>query len=128
MKRINVLDFKTSQLIAAGEVTENPASVVKELLENSIDAGSTRIVVEIKSGGTKLIKVCDNGHGIYREDVKDAFSRHATSKLKNSEDINKISSLGFRGEALASISSVSRVERITKSQGETLGTSLFVAG
>ncbi len=128
MKRINVLDFKTSQLIAAGEVTENPASVVKELLENSIDAGSTRIVVEIKSGGTKLIKVCDNGHGIYREDVKDAFSRHATSKLKNSEDINKISSLGFRGEALASISSVSRVELITKSHGETLGTSFFVEG
>jgi len=128
MKRINILDLKTSQLIAAGEVTENPVSVVKELLENSIDAGSTRIVVEIKSGGVKLIRVSDNGHGIYREDVKDAFSRYATSKLKNSEDINKVSSLGFRGEALASISSVSRVELITKSDGESLGTRFFVEG
>ena len=118
MKKINILSKQTSQLIAAGEVIERPASVIKELLENSIDAGATRITVEIKNGGNKLIKITDNGCGIYRDDVKNAFLRHATSKLKNSEDLEKIASLGFRGEALASVCAVSHVEIITKSPEE----------
>ena len=128
MKKINILSKQTSQLIAAGEVIERPASVVKELLENSIDAGATRITVEIKNGGNKLIKITDNGCGIYREDVKNAFLRHATSKLKNADDLEKISSLGFRGEALASICAVSRVEIITKSADEEIGTQFFING
>lgn len=128
MKRINILDPETVQLIAAGEVTENPACVVKELLENSLDAGATRITVEIKNGGIKMIKVSDNGHGIYRDDVKDAFSSHATSKIKSKEEIENISSLGFRGEALASISAVSKTEIVTKSNGEMIGTKITVTG
>lgn len=128
MKRINILDPETVQLIAAGEVTENPACVVKELLENSLDAGATRVTVEIKNGGIKMIKVSDNGHGIYRDDIKDAFSRHATSKIKSKEEIENISSLGFRGEALASISSVSKTEIVTRSNGEMIGTKITVTG
>ena len=128
MKRINILSKQTSQLIAAGEVIERPASAVKELLENSIDAGATRITVEIKNGGNKLIKITDNGCGIYRDDVKNAFLRHATSKLKNSEDLEKIASLGFRGEALASVCAVSHVEIITKSPEEEIGTRFFING
>ncbi len=126
MKKINILNKQTAQLIAAGEVVERPASVLKELLENSIDSGATRIIAEIKCGGIKLIKVSDNGSGIYRDDVKNAFLRHATSKLKNAEDLNEISSLGFRGEALASICSVSRVEVITKSREELEGTRFYI--
>ncbi len=126
MKRINILDSQTAQLIAAGEIAENPASVVKELMENSIDAGARRIIVEINGGGIKLIKVSDNGHGIYRDDVINAFERHGTSKLTNSNDINKISSLGFRGEALASIGAVSKVELLTRSREENLGTHMCV--
>lgn len=126
MKRINILDNQTAQLIAAGEIAENPASVVKELMENSIDAGARRITVEINGGGIKLIKVSDDGHGIYREDVINAFARHGTSKLTNSTDINRISSLGFRGEALASICAVSKVELLTRSREETLGTHICV--
>ena len=114
MKRINILTSRVSQLVAAGEVAENPASVVKELVENSIDAGAKRIVIEIKSGGTKLIKITDNGHGMYRDDVFDAFARHGTSKIHDMEDITKIGSLGFRGEALASICSVSKLELVTR--------------
>lgn len=128
MKRINILDPETVQLIAAGEVTENPACVVKELLENSLDAGATRITIEIKNGGIKMIKVSDNGHGIYRDDVKDAFSRHATSKIKSKEEIENINSLGFRGEALASISAVSKTEIVTKSNSEMIGTKITVTG
>lgn len=128
MKRINVLDPFVAQLIAAGEVTENPASVVKELVENSIDAGATRITVEIKNGGVKYIKVSDNGHGMYRDDVKVAFKRHATSKIHNKDEIEKIASLGFRGEALASICSVSKLELITRSKEESVGSSLTVIG
>ncbi len=128
MKKINILSKQTSQLIAAGEVIERPASVIKELLENSIDAGATRITVEIKNGGNKLIKITDNGCGIYRDDVKNAFLRHATSKLKNSEDLEKIASLGFRGEALASVCAVSHVEIITKSPEEEIGTRFFING
>lgn len=128
MKRINILDPETIQLIAAGEVTENPACVVKELLENSLDAGATRVTAEIKNGGIKIIKVSDNGHGIYRDDVKDAFSRHATSKIKNKEEIENINSLGFRGEALASIAAVSKTEIVTKSNNEIIGTKITVTG
>lgn len=128
MKRINILDPETIQLIAAGEVTENPACVVKELLENSLDAGATRVTAEIKNGGIKIIKVSDNGHGIYRDDVKDAFSRHATSKIKNKEEIENINSLGFRGEALASIAAVSKTEIVTKSNSEIIGTRITVTG
>lgn len=128
MKRINILDPETVRLIAAGEVTENPACVVKELLENSLDAGATRITAEIKNGGIKMIKVSDNGHGIYRDDVKDAFSRHATSKIKSKEEIENINSLGFRGEALASISAVSKTEIVTKSNSEMIGTKITVTG
>lgn len=128
MKRINILDPETIQLIAAGEVTENPACVVKELLENSLDAGATRVTAEIKNGGIKIIKVSDNGHGIYRDDVKDAFSRHATSKIKNKEEIENINSLGFRGEALASIAAVSKTEIVTKSNSEIIGTKITITG
>lgn len=126
MKKINVLDKHIAQLIAAGEVVERPASALKELIENSIDAGATRIIVEIRNGGVKLIKVSDNGSGIYRDDVKNAFLRHATSKLNKAEDLNNISSLGFRGEALASICAVSRTEVITKSKEELSGTQFFI--
>lgn len=126
MRKINVLSKQTAQLIAAGEVVEKPASVLKELLENSIDSGASRIVAEIKNGGIKFIKVSDNGSGIYRDDVKNAFLRHATSKLSEPEDLNKICSLGFRGEALASICSVSKVEVITKSKEETQGTRFYI--
>ncbi len=128
MKKINVLSKKISQLIAAGEVVERPASVLKELLENSIDAGATRITVEIKNGGVKLIKITDNGSGIYKDDVKNAFLRHATSKLRLAEDLNNISSLGFRGEALASICAVSKLEIITKTKEEAEGTHYFING
>ncbi len=126
MKKINILNKQTAQLIAAGEVVERPASVLKELIENSIDSGATRITAEIKCGGVKFIKVSDNGSGIYRDDVKNAFLRHATSKLKKAEDLNEISSLGFRGEALASICAVSRVEVITKSKEEFEGTHFYI--
>ncbi len=126
MQKINVLDKHIAQLIAAGEVVEKPASALKELIENSIDSGATRIIIEIKNGGVKLIKVSDNGSGIYRADVKNAFLRHATSKLQNAEDLNNINSLGFRGEALASICAVSMTEIITKSKEEISGTQFFI--
>ncbi len=128
MKKINLLSKEISQLIAAGEVVERPVSVLKELLENSIDSGATRITIEIKNGGVKLIKVTDNGSGIYKDDVKNAFLRHATSKLKCAEDLNNINSLGFRGEALASICAVSKLEIITKTKEETEGTHYFING
>ena len=113
MHKINVLIKETAQLIAAGEVVERPGSVFKELLENAIDSGATQIVAEIKNGGVKLIKISDNGCGIYKDDVKNAFLRHATSKLKTADDLDNINSLGFRGEALASICAVSKLEIIT---------------
>ncbi len=128
MKKINVLNKQTAQLIAAGEVVENPASVVKELLENAIDSGANRIELEIKNGGIKYIKVSDNGSGIFRDDVRNAFLRHATSKLRSAEDLKNINSLGFRGEALASICAVSKVEVITKSKNEQIGTHYYITG
>ncbi len=111
---INILSKETIDKIAAGEVAERPESVVKELLDNSIDSGATVINIELKKGGTELIRVTDNGSGIEKEDVRPAFFRHATSKLKTAEDLMHISTMGFRGEALNSIAAVSRVEMITK--------------
>ena len=116
MAVINVLDKQTAELIAAGEVVERPASVVKELVENSIDAKADKILVDIERGGVKKILVQDNGSGIDGEYVKTAFIRHATSKIKNSDDLRHIASLGFRGEALASIASVSHIDLITKTE------------
>lgn len=118
---IHVLDSETIDKIAAGEVVEKPASVVKELVENAIDAGADKIAVEIKEGGISLIRVTDNGCGIAKEDLAPAFMRHATSKITNADDLNAISSLGFRGEALSSISAVSQVEMITKRSEDFLG-------
>lgn len=122
MSRINVLDKHVAELIAAGEVVERPSSVIKELVENSIDAGATSITVEIKNGGKTFIRVADNGCGIERDDVKIAFLRHATSKVKVQDDLDSIATLGFRGEALASVSAVANVELITCSDTEEIGT------
>ena len=114
MPKINILDKHTADLIAAGEVVERPASAVKELVENSIDAGATSVTVEIQNGGISYIRITDNGCGISREDVKTAFLPHATSKIKQKDDLNSILTLGFRGEALASIAAVSRVDILTR--------------
>lgn len=118
---INLLDTEVSNKIAAGEVVERPASVVKELVENSIDAGATKITVEIKNGGNTFIKVTDNGCGMEKDDAAAAFLRHATSKIKNEEDLNAIYTLGFRGEALSSIGAVSKVDLYTKRNADELG-------
>lgn len=128
MSAIQVLDKHTAELIAAGEVVERPASVVKELMENCIDAGATAITVEIKNGGVASIRLTDNGSGIAREDVPTAFLRHATSKVRTPEDLEAIGTLGFRGEALASIAAVSRIELLTCAKGETVGTRYTLAG
>lgn len=123
---IKVLPKNVSKLIAAGEVVDRPVSVVKELVENSIDAGATDITVEIKDGGITYIRVSDNGSGIPRDEVPTAFLRHATSKLNNADQLNSIVTMGFRGEALAAISAVSRTEMITKSDSDEIGTSVKV--
>lgn len=128
MSVIKLLDKQVAELIAAGEVVERPASVIKELVENSIDAGSKKITVEIKHGGITYMRVTDDGCGISREDVHTAFLRHATSKVLNSEDLNSIGTLGFRGEALASVCAVSRVELLTKTKDEPIGTSYSISG
>ena len=128
MSKIQVLDQITIDKIAAGEVIERPASVVKELVENAIDAGATAITVEIKEGGISFIRIADNGCGIEKEEVPYAFLRHSTSKIRSVEDLAGISSLGFRGEALSSISAVSQVELITKTKEHTLGTRYTING
>lgn len=128
MRKIAVLDQNTIDKIAAGEVVERPSSVVKELVENAIDAGATAITVEITDGGKKLIRITDNGSGMEAEQVPLAFLRHATSKIEKVEDLTHIASLGFRGEALSSIAAVSQVELITKTPSAISGTRYVIEG
>ena len=128
MAVIHVLDKHTAELIAAGEVVERPASVVKELLENSIDAGATQVTVNIESGGVKLIEISDNGTGIEAEYISTAFIRHATSKIETPDDLTNIHTLGFRGEALASIASVARVELTTRTEVDEFATVYRIEG
>ncbi len=128
MPEIRKLDPHVADLIAAGEVVERPASVVKELMENAVDAGATSLTVEIRGGGMALIRVTDNGSGIAPEDVETAFYRHATSKLRDAEGLSAIGTLGFRGEALAAIAAVARVEVTTRRRGDTEGTRLALEG
>ncbi len=128
MAKINVLPKYIADLIAAGEVVERPSSVVKEAVENSIDAGATIITVEIQHGGITYIRITDNGCGILREDIRNAFVSHATSKIAKQEDLDAIGTLGFRGEALASVSAVSRVEVLTKAGEESIGTHYRIEG
>lgn len=128
MPKINILPKSLACLIAAGEVVERPSSVVKELMENSIDAGATKITVEIKNGGVRYIRITDNGCGISRDDVRAAFISHATSKISVQEDLDAIFTLGFRGEALASVAAVAHIEMLTKTADENIGTKYCISG
>ena len=128
MGRIRILSDQVANQIAAGEVVDRPASVVKELLENALDAGATRIRVEVEAGGRKLIRMTDNGHGMMRDDALLAFERHATSKIRSSDDLLSIATLGFRGEALPSIASISRLEMETRVEDEPSGTRIEIVG
>lgn len=128
MSKINVLDPSIYNLIAAGEVVERPASVIKELVENSIDAGAKNITIEIKNGGISFMQVSDDGSGIEESDFKSAFLPHATSKIKKADDLDSIFTLGFRGEALASIASVAKVKLVSKTKNDEMGSSLTVEG
>ena len=128
MGKIVVLDDLTINQIAAGEVIERPASVVKELLENSTDAGATSVSIEVKNGGIKQIKIIDNGSGIAKDDIPFAFERHATSKIRTAEDLDKVKSMGFRGEALASIASIAHVELVTKTEDDFMGNKVVLEG
>ena len=128
MSKIRVLPDHVANQIAAGEVVERPASVAKELVENAIDAGSSRIVIDVEAGGRRLLKVSDDGDGMVRDDAVLAFERHATSKIAKSEDLSSISTLGFRGEALASIASVARVELTTKTEAAAAATRVLIEG
>src|SRR5579871_4000196 len=128
MGRIRILSDLVANKIAAGEVVERPASVVKELLENSLDAGATELRVDIESGGRRLIRLADNGCGMIRDDALLAFERHATSKLSDVKDLLAIATLGFRGEALPSIGSVSRLVLETCTPADSLGTVVEIAG
>lgn len=128
MPKINVLDKSVAELIAAGEVVERPSSIVKELLENCVDAGADDISVEITGGGVRMIRVSDNGCGISREDMPKAFLRHATSKVCEAKDLDSIFTLGFRGEALASIAAMCRVEITSKTADEDEGASITADG
>ena len=128
MPEINILPKEVYQLIAAGEVVERPSSIVKEMIENSVDAGAKNITVEIKNGGITYIRITDDGCGIAKSEIKKVFVSHATSKIKSSEDLNAISTLGFRGEAMASIAAVARVELLSKEKGSDLGSRYEIAG
>src|SRR5271154_5786363 len=128
MGRIHVLSENVANKIAAGEVVERPASVVKELLENSLDAGATRIKITVEAGGKKLIQITDNGCGMVRDDAMLAFERHATSKIKDTDDLLSIATLGFRGEALPSIASVARLHLETRAEEEAAGTVIEING
>src|SRR5689334_22181634 len=128
MGKIHVLSEAVANKIAAGEVVERPASVVKELLENALDAGSTRIKIQVEAGGKKLIQITDNGCGMVRDDAMLAFERHATSKIKNAEDLLSVATLGFRGEALPSIASVSRLRLETRAAEDDSGTIIEING
>jgi len=128
MGKIHVLSENVANKIAAGEVVERPASVAKELLENSLDAGSTRIRIQVEAGGKKLIQITDNGCGMLRDDALLAFERHATSKIRNAEDLLSVATLGFRGEALPSIASVSRLRLETCAPEENSGTVVEING
>lgn len=128
MPQINILPKEVYQLIAAGEVVERPSSVVKEMIENSVDAGAKNITVEIKNGGSTYIRITDDGCGIARSEVKKVFISHATSKIKVSDDLDKIGTLGFRGEAMASISAVAKVQLLTRTADEEIGTRYEIAG
>ena len=128
MPRINVLPKNIADLIAAGEVVERPSSVIKEFVENSIDAGAKKITVEIQNGGKTYMRVTDDGCGIEREDVPKAFISHATSKISSAEDLESIATLGFRGEALASVSAVSKVDTMTTTAGSYIGTRYVIEG
>ncbi len=128
MNKIKVLPDNLANQIAAGEVVERPASVIKELLENALDAGATRVQIDIELGGRRLMRVADDGHGMARDDAVLAFERHATSKIQTLEDLGKIRTLGFRGEALASIASVAKVELITKTSEDAAATRVYIEG
>src|ERR1700758_5042638 len=128
MGRIRILSDQVANQIAAGEVVDRPASVVKELLENALDAGATRIRIEVEGGGRKLIRIADDGCGMMRDDALLAFERHATSKLRSSEDLLSIATLGFRGEALPSIASIARLEMDTRSAEDAAGTHIEIVG
>src|ERR687894_72935 len=128
MNKIKVLSDNLANQIAAGEVVERPASVIKELVENSIDAGAKRIQIDIELGGRRLMRVIDDGEGMLRDDAILAFERHATSKIKTLDDLSAILTLGFRGEALASIASVGKVELVTKTADEPNGTRVYIEG
>ena len=128
MGNIVLLDDLTINKIAAGEVIERPASVIKEMVENSIDAGANNITVEIKNGGISYIKITDNGKGIAQDDMEIAFERHATSKIRSAEDLSTVTSMGFRGEALASIAAIANVEMISKTENQEIGYRIVVEG